>query len=498
MSAIMRSTRVLAAIGLLLTSCRQSPAPFTETTAADLGTLETPRAPEARQPGTCWTLLDAEEPDVLRVVGANTILYANPQVGLSIVDVTDLERPRTLATSAAVGTPLGVFVWRDVAVYVVVPWTRPSETIVRAVSLAPGREGALLGEIRLAGRARDARRAGETLVVTRDLPGPGEPMTAVDAIYLDDTGPKQTDEVRLTGDGALVMGSPFGVVVARRAEPAHGPDRSALTWIALPPDAPGHLKREGTSIVNGVVPRWRDASAHMIDVTEDARVRLFMCATAACPVGSDATYAEVDFGQPAAPRLVTWSPVARASDAVFRFVDGDAVVARPPPGGRLPAVTELLFLHTGAKLVPYGTLPVNGLVGSVARSGETLLVTGWKTTPATGKQALVHRVALGASPRLLGSVAVGSDWTWSPAFDDDAAVSFDPASSRAALPATTIPTGSGVRSSVEVLALPRGGVRSEASFETDSVDRIVFRDDHLLLFSASGVTVRKLAPEPAR
>ena len=46
------------------------------------------------------------------------------------------------------------------------------------------------------------------------------------------------------------------------------------------------------------------------------------------------------------------------------------------------------------------------------------------------------------APKLVGSTTSGGDWTWSHAYDDGRAISFDPASTLAALPITTIVRGS--------------------------------------------------------
>src|SRR4051812_19904399 len=95
--------RIFALAGLaglvgLVGACRQPPpVDSATTTAAEVATTAPALAiaPAQRQAGECDTLFDVETPDTLRVVrGASVVLYANEQVGLAIVDVSDPDHPK--------------------------------------------------------------------------------------------------------------------------------------------------------------------------------------------------------------------------------------------------------------------------------------------------------------------------------------------------------------------------------------------------------------------
>lgn len=502
---------------------------------------------------SCWTLIDAEEPDVLRTY-ATYALYAHAELGLSIFDVgvpadgTPLAKvmgslgnevaagesnaPRLVARSEFVGTPLAVFVREEAeaAVVVFAPWDRPTETIVRVVDLERTRMGRTIDEIVLPlGLARDARRIGDAVVVTRELlpaedHGPtaaaaaAPPLFAVTSFTLDDVingasaGRKhlvKRDEVRLVGSGVVVGGSPFGIAVAREAEPQYGQNRTSVTWIGLSPDDAGVLHRQGTQVVNGVVSRWRGAADHVIDVSEDGRVRVLGCATAACPPGEAATYAAIDFAEPDAPRVVGSSTIARAGDGVYRFHGEDLIVARAPSATEANDVngrnvsktaTDVAFFRASKDLVPIATVRAKGIVGSLAAHGNDVVAIGWTGSAASGKHAILHRIDAppGGKPRVVGAATFGGDWTSSRAYEDDRVMSFDPTSTLAALPMATMRGDHGVTYAVQVFSFGPKGRAPQALFEHDSdkVDRILFVSGRLLAFSSDGASV--ISPEGAR
>jgi hypothetical protein len=461
-------------------------------------------------------MTDAEDPDVLRVSSGSgraraaregLVLYANAQVGLALVDVADPDDPKLVATSPFIGTPIGVFERDAGAVVVFAPWDRPAETVVRAIELGRRDAGRTIGEIVLPGAPRDARRVGDAIVVTREVPSEGRaraPLTAVTTFVLDSDGLTKRDEIRLSGWGAVTGGSPHGVAVAREAPPELGGERTSVTWIGISPDDLGIERLRGTATFAGVVPRWRRASDHVVDVAEDARVRVVTCATTACPPGEAATYAAIDFAEPDRPRLASWSMIARAGDGVFNF-DGERLFVARPPLERADA-TELAVFRTSGELAPLGAVRLRGTVASITvrhdpesvRRGSVgdLVVLGWTGSASESRRAIVHQIDARRTPRLIGSTSFGGDWTWSPAYDDDRSISFDPTSTLAALPITTMRGQSGALTAAQVLSLGPTGPRNVMERELTVADRLLFVDGRLLAFSADGVVVVRQPGEP--
>jgi hypothetical protein len=468
---------------------------------ADAGTTTLTSA--TRTLGSCGTLADVESPEILRVMPANgggngLVLYANPQVGLAMVDVTAPDVPKIVGLSEVKGTPLGVFGLRGAAVLVYQPWDRPDETAVRAVEIAPQGTGRTIGEVVLPGAPRDARRLGDMIVVTREVASDAKtPTTVVNTFTLDKRGLSLRDEHRLAGRGAVAGGSPYGIAVAREAEPELGEDRTAVTWLSVVDDTPGSMRVHGTATVSGVVPRWRRATDHTIDVAEDARVRLVACATSACAPGDAAAYAAIDFAQPDQPRVTSWSLLARAGDGIVNFDGLRLIVARP--AADRSDTTELAFFDTAKELSPVGTIRVRGAIGSVAvRDGGDVVALGWTGGASSGKRAIVHHIDARQTPKLIGAAAFGGDWTWSPAYDDDRAISFDPASTLAALPMTTTHGSDPARTAAQVLSIGRSGPRNVVEKEVAGADRLLFVEGRLLAFSADGVAVVHDSGRPSR
>lgn len=507
----MRARTILATLALLV-SCRDAPSPDAAPPQPISRAPESsPRATrEERTPPGCASLSDAEEPDILRVSrgtgGARAAkeglaLYASAQVGLALVDVADPDEPKLVGTSAFTGTPIGVFDVETGAIVVFAPWDRPAETVVRAVELGSREAGRTIGEVVLPGAPRDARRVGDVIVVTRDVPSEVASerarLTAVTTFLLDADGLTKRDEVRLAGGGAVTGAAPHGIAVAREAPEALGAERTSVTWIGVAPEDLGVQRVHGTATFAGVIPRWRRATDHVIDVTEDAQVRVVACATAACPAGEAATYAAIDFAEPDRPRLTSWSTIARAGDGVFNF-DGERLFVARSPVDRSDT-TELTILRTSGDLAPMGALRLRGTVASMAIRHDPqfvrleavgdLVVLGWTGSASAGRRAILHQVDARQAPRLVGSVAFGGDWTWSPAYDDDRAISFDPSSTLAALAMTTVRGKGGAVPAVQVLSLGTSGPRSVMEREFAVADRLAFVEGRLLAFSADGVAV---------
>jgi hypothetical protein len=486
------------AVAFAIAACRTSPvletAPQLDTLHATGSTERGAPIPavKRRPPGACATLSEAEGPDVLRVVPEEALaLYVDRQVGLAIVDIANPDEPTLLATSRFTSDPVGVFDLGGVAVVVYAPWDRPPETILRAVDLRRPDMGHRIGELVLAGAPRDARRVGDVLVVTRDLPSAGatgDAAIAVSTFVLDENMLTKRDEIRLPGRGGVVGGSPWGVAVAREAEPSFGKDRTSVTWIGID-DTTAALTTGGTVVVGGVVPRWRRSTDHVVDVSEDGQVRIVGCATAACPAGDLATYAAIDFADPARPRLTSATSLARASDAAFNFSADRLFVARPPRDPNLRDATELSVFKGNREPQLVGTVAIPGTVSSMVLRGDHLVALGWTGTATAGRRAIVHDIDVNAVPRLVGSLSFGGDWTWSAAYDDDRALSFDPSRTLGALPMTTLRGRSGALAAVQVLSFGASGPRSVIEHVIDSSDRLLFVDGRLLSFSPAGVVV---------
>lgn len=470
-------------------ACRQPPPIETvSTTAAEIAAAPVASLePASRRAGGCETLVDVEAPDTLRLADGNLVLYANEQVGLAVVDVGDPDRPAMKGIVELVGEPAGVFDVRGMAVLVYAPAARPQDVAVRAVTLEPLRT---MGELTLAGRVRDVRRVGDHVVVTRETP---DHRTAVTAFGVTDTGLVRRSEVVLDGASAVAGAAPRGLAIARSAAIEHGPNRTSVTWLTLDPDA-GALAAEGTITVSGVIPRWR--SAHrVIDVTEDQRARLVLCATSGCATAEPAAYAALDFSTPAEPRVVSWKLVAGAGDGTIGFQGTRLVVARPV-ADRSDA-SELAFYATESDLALAGKVRVRGSVGTIAvRDSGDVVTVGWTGSASAGKRAILHHVDARGVPRLVGAATFGGDWTWSRAYDDDRVLGFDPHSTLAALPMTTVHGSHGPTSAAEVLSLDPSGPRAIAEEPLTLADRLLFVNGRLLSFSADGVVVLRGEGEP--
>lgn len=481
---MLRST--LAAGSLLaLAACHGRPSAVDAKPSTPASSTNRATATAEREPGGCATLVDTEAPDTLRLSRNRTglALYASDQAGLALVDVEDADRPSVVALSPMTGTTIGVFQLRGAAVIVSAPWDRPGVTVVRAVDLwrTPGRT---VGEIELAGEPRDARRVGEVVVVTHDLPA-ARPMTALATFSVNAGGLAKRDEVQLAGLGATAGASPRGLAVARET----GAAQTAVTWVAIPDDTTGAMRIEGSTTIAGVIPRWRRISDRVLDVTEDDRVRVVACASAECPVGGDAIYSAIDFATPTAPRVFASAPIPRAADAVIGFQGTRLVVARAALD-RSDA-SEIAFFDTEQALALAGAVRVRGFVGSLTvRDSGDVVALGWTGSAASGKRAIVHLLdARSTRPRLVGSTSFGGDWTWSPAYDDDRAISFDPFSTLGAIPMTTIHGTGDALPAAELIAFDPNGPRAVATENVASVDRLLFVDGRLLAFSADGVRV---------
>ncbi len=448
-----------------------------------------------REPG-CATLRDTEAGDVIHANGAGRVLYAHPEIGLAIVDVSLPDEPKLVGASSFVGSPLGVFERGEIGLVAFTPWnTEKLQTTIRAVDLAPEKKMRTLSELTLAGDARDVRRVGDVLVVTRDSTADVDGLTILTTVGFGSDGLKVRDEILLRGRGATIGSSPWGVAVARAAEKGQGIDRSAITYVSIGNDGVGSLRPHGTSVIEGAVLPWRRGGDGIIDVSEDNRVRVVACATTACSPGTAATFATIDFTNLEAPRTAGWSMIGNAgADGIFRFAGESLIVARQVPGKS--GVTEIVHFDAERSLYVKGSLRVRGTIAALAVQNDSVVALGWTGDASAGKRAIVHRVDA-RSMRLVGSASFGDDWTWSPAWDDDRAVSFDPGSMLAAFPVTTVARSGAPISAVQILTLGKvGGPRGVDMIETEAAaQRLMFIGGRLLAFGNDGVSV--VAPKPS-
>lgn len=496
----MKHALVIAlALGISLGGCRQSSVETVTTTTTAGAVPPSPSAsaasielaPSSRQPGGCETLTDVEAPDTLRLARADgsIVLYANEQVGLAVVDVSDADQPRVLGLVEMIGEPIGVFEVRGVAVVVYAPSAHPGMTAVREVEIR-GSSISTSGEVLLAGAVRDARRIGDHVIVTRETP---DGRTAVTSLGLGAKGLVSRDEVVLAGGSAATGASPRGVAVARTAVKELGVDRTSVTWLAIDPDI-GSFAVRGTATFAGVIPRWR--SGHrVLDVTEDDRVRIVTCATSSCDVAGPAAYAAIDFAVPTEPRVTSWKLLANAGDGVIGFQGTRLVVARPLDD-RSDA-SEVTFYRTENELVPAGRARVRGTVGTVVvRDSGDVLTVGWTGSASAGKRAILHHIDGRDVPRVIGAATFGGDWTWTRAYDDDRVIGFDPLTALAAVPMTTVRGNLGPTNAAQILSLDATGPRAVAEEPLSFADRLLFVKGRLLAFSPDGVVVLRREGEP--
>lgn len=468
--------RALVLFGLLA-ACRQPPpVDSATTTAATVAAAPVALAPAQRQPGECETLFDVETPDTLRLRDGNVVLYANEQVGLAVVDVSDADRPKMKGVSELVGEPAGVFVLRGLGVLVATPSSSYGTVTLRAIAIDSVRT---VNELTLSGRIRDARRVGDFVVVTRTT---DDGMTAVTSFGVSEKGLVKHDEVVLDGRAAVTGASPRGIAVARNG----ATDQVLVTWIAMHPDTGGFATR-GTTSFAGWIPRWRP-SRGVIDVTEDDRARFVTCSSTACDASGTAAYAAVDFANPSEPRVTSWNLLARAGDGVIGFQGTRLVVARPTTD-RSDA-SELSFYGTETGLVPIGRVRLRGTVGSIAvRDSGDVVTIGWTGSASAGKRAILHQIDAKGTPRLVGAATFGGDWTWTRAYDDDRALGFDPRGAVAALPMTTVRGPAGPTNAAQIFSFESDGPKAIGEEPVTLADRLLFVNGRLLAFSPDGVVV---------
>jgi hypothetical protein len=467
-----------------------------------------PPAPSEDPPPACGTLRDVETADVLRS-SDGLVLYANEQTGLAVFDVTSSAEPKLLSTSPFVGSPIAVFAHKGVAVVAFIDWEarfgkdRVPSTVLRAVDLADPRAPSKRGDVVLPGIARDVRRIGDVYYVTRDAAArDDEPEGATLVTSLVATTERggrlvTRDEIVLPGRAASVAAAPSGITIARPAPKRLGPERTAVTWIDVTEEDPGKLHVRGTIAVAGVVSTVRGQVDSVLATDEDRVVRLYACARGCIPLEA-AEVAVIDFAEADRPRQTGAFTIPEGTDAVSRFHGNRLFLAHPLDGGG----TRLSVWRTTSAVSSEGSLRLDGTVAGIVARDAHIVTIGWTGTTGAGTKATIHVVDLSTAraPKLRGSVSFGRDWTWSPAYDDERALSFDPGASLAALPTTTLSSAGAYSAGAHVLSFGPSGPRVVSVVESERFhDRLLFAGGRLLGFGAEGVlTLRDRGPARMR
>jgi hypothetical protein len=221
---------------------------------------------------------------------------------------------------------------------------------------------------------------------------------------------------------------------------------------------------------------------------EDAEVRVVTCATRACAPGEPTTLRTVRFGDPSGPQL---GPTMKLTDGgglpVTRFVDDVLYVAEQ--GGADRTTLHVVKLFPGRPRET-GRVALRGRIASLVPRERSVVALGTTGTRERGMQLVVHDVDVQRreAPRVRGSVAFGSDWTWTVANDDENALSFDPGSRLAALPFSAWRRADArYATGTQLVDLGRGA--TPLSIPSDGlVERAVFVDGRLVTIGANGVS----------
>lgn len=440
-------------------------------------------------PLACATLRDVTTSDVVRVDGT-TLFYAETSTGLTIVDVSDAGNPRAVANVPFVGTPLALFVREGIAWIVFVDFDARfagpdhASTVVRALDVRTPSKPLRLGDEIRAGHARDAKLVGGVLY-TLAARGAGSLVESFAVVR----GQLQwLDRVALEGAPAQLAGTPAGLAAVTTFE-----NRAEVTWLDLPLERPGTLVPRATVKTPGGVATWDRGDGRIVDADEGQRVRLVTCATRSCGPDEGATLRVLDFAD-TAPAHVSASleitkrgglPITRFANELL-FVGETATSAED---------TTLLHVVRTDKDRPrkVSTLALRGLVsGLVARDGS-LVALGSTATASAESQVRIAVYDLDVrrpeAPRVRGSATFGSDWTWSPALDDENAMSFDPASNLVSVPFTAWRyQDSRYITGTQLVDLGRHGAQNLDSIPSDGfVERAVFLDGHLVTIGPKGI-----------
>ncbi len=446
-------------------------------------------APPSEPASTCATLRDVVVSDVMRVEGT-TLFYVEASGGLTIADVSDAAHPALLAVIPLPGLPRALFV-REGIVWVISVGPDPKSGIedrtwVRAIDARNPRAPrvlAVMGETSNEGSARDAKLVGGFVYVLRGVRG----RSAVDVFGIRDGSALRFDSVDLEGVPAQLAASPAGLAAVTVTDAD-----SRLSWVDLSMERAGAVAVRETVRVPGGVATWEHGDGRIVDADEGQRVRLVTCATRSCAPSEGATLRIVDFAALAPSRTISSMKVtAHDGLPVTRFTDGLLYVAETLASG---ADATMLHVIDTTDATPRFTahVPLRGRISALVPRDTSLVALGTIGSDATQLQVIMHDLDVRGkkAPRVRGTVAFGSDWTWSAALDQDRAVSFDPASHFAAVPFTAwrhadkrYVTGT------QMVDMGPYGTQANAAFEADGlVERAVFLDGHLVTVGPKGIS----------
>lgn len=454
-----------------------------------------PPAPQVRSdvsstsdvPVACATLREVSTSDAVRVEGS-TLFYAESGTGLTLVDISDPAKPRRMANVPFVGMPRALFVREGIAWVVFTDFdarfTTADEaaTVVRAVDVTHPDAPVVVGDEVRIGHPRDAKLVGGvlyTLAATKT--GSMVESFSVRRGKLD-----WRDKVALDGAPAQLAASSAGLAVVTTFDA-----ESRVTWLDLPLETPGTLVPRETLHTPGGVAVWDRGDGRVVDADDGQRVRLVTCATRSCGPEDAATLRILDFGGSASPRLsASLRLTERGGLPLTRFSNEMLFVGEA--SSTTPDTTILRIVRTDEPRPRLAaSMALRGLVsGFVAR--DTSLVALGTTGRTEGQSRIVLHdldVRRPDAPRLRGSASFGSDWTWSPALDDEKALSFDPASHLVAVPFTAwryadkrYVTGT------QLVDLSRHGAQNLDTLPSEGfVERAVFVDGQLVTIGPDGV-----------
>ncbi|MBS2018871.1 MAG: beta-propeller domain-containing protein [Deltaproteobacteria bacterium] len=438
-------------------------------------------------PAACGTLRDVATSDAVKIEGS-TLFYAETAGGLTLVDVSEPTKPRKLATIPFVGMPRALFVRDGIAWVVFTDFDArhaddgAAATIVRAIDVTNPEKPVLLGDQVRSGHPRDAKLVGGvlyTLMATKD-------GSAVESFSVRRGKLDWRDKVALEGAPAQLAASSAGLAVVTTFE-----NDSRVTWLDLPLDLPGTLMLRETLRTPGGVATWDRGDGRVVDADDGQRVRLVTCMTKACAPEEGATLRVLDFGGTASPRLTASLRITeRGGLPLTRFSNELLYVGET--SATAPDTTLLHVVRTDeARPRLAATLPLRGLVSGFVARDTSLVALGTTASPETQVRIAVYDIDVRKpdAPRVRGSATFGSDWTWSPALDDEGAVSFDPSSHLVAIPFTAwryadkrYVTGT------QLVDLGRRGAQNVDTVPGEGfVERAVFLDGHLVTIGPEGI-----------
>ena len=442
--------------------------------------------PPPELPLACATLREVSVSDVVRIDGA-TMFYADAASGLTIVDVADASRPRQVAVVPFVGVPLSLFVREGTAWLVFIDsdgqFIRGKvATVVRAVDVRVPSRPRIIGELAREGTALDAKLVGGFLYLMRGTAD----RTVVESFGLRSGALRALDTVDIRGAPAQLAASSAGLGAVTVDD-----DHSTVAWIDLPLDQPGALLLREAVRVQGGVATWERGERRIVDADDGQRVRLVTCATRSCGPSEAATLRVVDFGTQATARV---GPSLRLTEhgglPITRFADELLYIAETSLTSRGGAVLHVVLTEDrGPRFVSH--LPLRGMLSGLVPRDGSLVALGTVESAESASSIVIHDIDVRkpSAPRLRSTVSFGSDWTWSVALDDEAALSFDPSSQLVGIPFTAwrqadkrLVTGT------QLVELGPYGGQSAVTIPADGyVERAIFLDGHLVTIGPSGV-----------